>query len=77
MTASPRWFEFRPNVPTTTGSRRRWVRLVSIVSVECSDGFVLRCAEVVLSAVATVWTLATDNAQFPNSKVYIASISGG
>lgn len=32
--------------------------------------------QVVLSAVAAVWTLATEPIQFPNNRVYIASISG-
>ncbi|CAE7262988.1 hypothetical protein AK812_SmicGene12065 [Symbiodinium microadriaticum] len=36
----------------------------------------LSLPSVVLSAVATVWTLATENSQFENSRVYIASISG-
>eukprot|EP00435_Cladocopium_sp_Y103_P020336 s1149_g4.t5 len=36
----------------------------------------LSLPSVVLSAIATVWTLATEQTSFPNNRVYIASISG-
>ena len=60
-------------LPARTGARRLLRRPPSSRSSRI-EGFAW--SKVVLSAVATVWTLATENSQFENSRVYIASISG-